>query len=85
METKNCTCKIAIDGPLDAHWADYLGDLSLQAWMKDGTIVSSALIGTVTDLAAFIGLLGAIHNLGFTVRSAEFLTRDVSTCENDTG
>ena len=65
-------CKIVLCGPLNERWVDYLGDMLLTLDVADGHIQTTTLIGQPRDLAAYIGILNAIANLGLTVIAAEY-------------
>jgi hypothetical protein len=65
-------CKIILSGPLTECWADYLGDLLVDAEVEKGQIRTSTLIGRPYDLSAYIGMLNVLANLGFTVIAAEY-------------
>ena len=65
-------CKIILSGPLTERWADYLGDLLVDVEVEKGQIQTSTLIGRPPDLAAYVGMLNAIANLGFTVIATEY-------------
>ena len=68
-------CKIILSGPLTERWADYLGDLLVDMEVEKGQIQISTLIGRPTDLAAYIGMLNVLANLGYTVISTEYTAR----------
>ena len=72
LDTKRPYCKIVLVGPLIEHWADYLGDLLLEVEVRDGEVQTSTLTGQPADLLAFIGMLSAIANWGFTVSAMEY-------------
>ena len=72
MDAQSAYCKIALCGPLNERWADYLGDMLLTLDVTDGHIQTTILIGRPPDLSAYIGMLNAIANLGFTVIAAEY-------------
>ena len=76
MDAQSAYCKIALCGPLNERWADYLGDMLLTLDVADGHIQMTTLIGQPPDLAAYIGMLNAIANLGFTVVTAEYRLAD---------
>ena len=72
MALQSAHCKIVLCGPLNEHWAYYLGDMLLTLDVADGHIQTTTLIGQPRDLAAYIGILNAIANLGLTVIAAEY-------------
>lgn len=65
-------CKIIVAGPLSECWSDYLGDLLVDAEVEKGHVRTSTLIGQPYDLAAFIGMLNVLSNLGYTVIATEY-------------
>lgn len=72
MPTTNATCQISLRGSFDVHWADYLGDMVLQAEVQAGQVRTTTLFGEPTDLAAFIGILSLLSDLGFPVLACEY-------------
>jgi hypothetical protein len=68
-------CKIIVSGPLTERWADYLGDLLVDVEVEKGQIQISTLIGRPPDLTAYVGMLNALTNLGFTVISTEYTSK----------
>jgi hypothetical protein len=72
MDSQPASCKIIVYGPLNERWADYLGDMLLTLDVADGHIQATTLIGQPRDLAAYIGMLNAIANLGLTVIATEY-------------
>ncbi len=57
--------EIVVKGYLEAHWADWLGGLSITHDAKGDT----HLIGVVTDQAALHGILAQIRDMGLTLVS----------------
>jgi len=72
-------CKIILSGPLTERWADYLGDLLVDAEVEKGHIRTSTLIGRPYDLSAYIGMLNVLANLGFTVIASEYTSKASSS------
>lgn len=72
VDAQHASCKIILFGPLNERWVDYLGDMLLTIDVADGHIQTTTLIGQPPDLSAYIGMLNAIANLGFTVIDAEY-------------
>ncbi|MGN6576031.1 MAG: hypothetical protein ACTHKG_10095 [Nocardioides sp.] len=52
-----------VEGHLDEHWADWLGDLTLRHH-PDGT---SSLRGRITDQAELHGVLAKLRDLGVSL------------------
>lgn len=48
-------------------WTDYLGDMLLHAEVEAGQVRTTTLFGKPPDLAAFIGMLSMLADLGFPV------------------
>ncbi len=55
--------QIRVRGHLDAHWADWFGEMSI----SHGTYGETVLSGVVADQAALFGLLARIRDLGLTL------------------
>ncbi len=55
--------RIRVRGELDAHWADWLGDLTLTHTADGDTLLE----GRVPDQPALYGILSRIHSLGAEV------------------
>jgi len=72
-------CKILLSGPLTERWADYLGDLLVAMEVEKGQIKTSLLIGRPPDLAAYVGMLNVLANLGFTVISTEYTSKALAS------
>jgi hypothetical protein len=67
MPLTNATCQISIRGSFDVLWTDYLGDMLLHAEVEAGQVRATTLFGKPPDLAAFIGMLSMLADLGFPV------------------
>ncbi len=67
MPTAHSTCQISIRGAFDVQWADYLGDMLLHADVEGGQVRTTTLFGQPPDLAAFIGAISLLGDLGFPV------------------
>ncbi len=72
MSLAHVTCKISIRGSYDFFWADYLGDMVLHADVEAGEIRTTTLFGEPPDLAAFIGMLSLLADLGYPVIGCEY-------------
>lgn len=79
MQTTIATCQISIRGSFDVLWADYLGDMLLQAEVQAGEVRTTTLFGQPPDLAAFIGILSMLTDLGFPVIACEYHRTDQRT------
>ena len=78
MSQPSDTCKISICGSFDVHWADYLGDTLLRVEVVEGHIRTTTLFGKPPDLAAFIGMLSLLSDLGFPVVECEYHRAEAS-------
>ena len=72
MSPVHATCQISIRGAFDVHWEDYLGEMLLHAEVTAGQVRTTTLFGEIPDLAAFVGALDLLQNLGFPVIGCEF-------------
>jgi hypothetical protein len=60
--------EIHIEGRLDEHWEEWLGDVSIQYTEMDDTI----LTGYFPDQAALYGLIAKLRDLGVKLISVNF-------------
>ncbi len=67
MLPTNATYRISIRGSFDVLWTDYLGDTLLRAEVDTGQVRTTTLFGKPPVLAAFIGMLSLLADLGFPV------------------
>jgi hypothetical protein len=79
MDCPQAYCQISIAGPLNERWVDYVGDMFLTLSVEEGRIKTTTLVGRPSDLAAYIGMLNALHNLGLTVIATQY--QQVATVE----
>jgi len=66
------SCKITIRGSFEVRWVDYLGDMLHYIDVKDGKVATTTLIGRPPDLAAFLGKLNLLVDMGFPVVAFEY-------------
>lgn len=78
MDFPHNYCQIAIAGPLNERWADYVGDMFLAMNVEEGQIKVTTLIGCPQDLSAYIGMLSSLVNLGLTVIATEYQQATIS-------
>jgi prephenate dehydratase len=57
--------EIRIEGQLDEHWAEWLGDLTIRRSEQNETLLS----GFFPDQAALYGLIGKLRDLGISLIS----------------
>jgi hypothetical protein len=65
-------CSITIRGSFDVKWADYVGEMMVDAQVADGKIQTTTLFGQPIDLAAFLGAIHMLVDLGFPVIACEY-------------
>lgn len=78
MPPTNATCQITIRGSFDVLWTDYLGDMLLRAEVDAGHVRTTTLYGRPLDLAAFIGMLGLLADMGFPVIACAYQRIDAA-------
>ena len=76
MSQSRADCKIVIRGSLDLSWSEYVGDMLVHACVEEGTVGTTTLIGHPIDLAAFLGTLHLLVDLGFPVMAFEYQQAD---------
>ncbi len=72
-------CLVVMQGALDHHWVDYLGNLTISARDTEGPTTTTILAGPVLDFAAFVGLISRLQNLGLPVQTISFHRLPAST------
>jgi len=72
MPQARASCKIVIRGSFDVSWVDYVGEMLVDAEVKEGKIRTTTLFGRPIDLAAFLGTLHMLVDLGFPVMAFEY-------------
>ncbi len=72
MSQVHATCQVSICGSFDVHWADYLGETLLYADVDEGRVRTTTLFGKPRDMAAFIGMLNLLVDLGFPIVACEY-------------
>ncbi len=77
MPQSRASCKIVIRGSFDVSWADYVGEMLVDVEVKEGKIRTTTLFGQPIDLAAFLGTLHMLVDLGFPVIAFEYQQADV--------
>lgn len=65
--------KIIIKGKLDQDRSDQLAGLTITNEQKNHGVVTSTLVGEITDQAALSGILNILYNLRFSVLSVTCL------------
>ena len=72
MPQSHASCKIMIRGSFDLSWADYLGETLVDVQVEEGKIRTTTLFGQPIDLAAFLGTLHMLVDLGFPVMAFDY-------------
>ncbi len=72
MPQVHATCQVSICGSFDVHWVDYLGDMLLYANVEEGHVSTTTLFGKPPDVAAFIGMMNLLVDLGFRIVACEY-------------
>ncbi len=65
--------RIRIEGCLDKRWSEYLGGMAISWLSRSGKPTVTTLTGELTDMAALMGVLNTLYDLGFTLLKAERL------------
>jgi len=65
-------CRITIRGSFDVKWADYVGEMMVDVQVAEGKIQTTTLLGRPIDLAAFLGAIHMLVDLGFPVMGCEY-------------
>ena len=65
-------CRITIRGSFDVKWADYVGEMMVDVQVTEGKIQTTTLLGQPIDLAAFLGAIHMLVDLGFPVMACEY-------------
>jgi hypothetical protein len=65
-------CSITIRGSFDVKWADYVGEMMVDALVAEGQIQITTLLGRPIDLGAFLGAVHMLVDLGFPVTACEY-------------
>jgi hypothetical protein len=65
-------CSITIRGSFDVKWADYVGEMMVDAHVADGQIQTTTLLGHPIDLGAFLGAVHMLVDLGFPVTACDY-------------
>ncbi len=65
-------CSITIRGSFDVKWADYVGEMMVDVQVAGGKVQTTTLLGQPIDLAAFLGAIHMLVDLGFPVMACEY-------------
>jgi hypothetical protein len=65
--------RIRIEGCLDPRWSDSLCGMAISTERQSNEPAVTTLTGTLIDMAALMGVLNTLYDLGFTLLKAERL------------
>lgn len=65
--------RIRIEGPLDKRWSECLCGMAISSAKRAGKPTVTTLTGELTDMAALMGVLNTVYDLGFTLLKVERL------------
>jgi hypothetical protein len=65
--------RIRIEGSLDKRWSDCLCGMAISSRSRAGEQVVTTLTGELIDMAALMGVLNTVYDLGFTLLKVERL------------
>ena len=63
--------RIRIEGPLDKRWSESLCGMAISSARRRGGPTVTTLTGELTDMAALMGVLNTVYDLGFTLLKVE--------------
>jgi len=69
--------RIELRGTFDVRWADYLGDMLTHVEADEGKRPTTTLYGHAVDLAAFLGSLNTLVDLGYPIINFEYQNADL--------
>jgi len=65
-------CKICMRGSIDPGWVDFYGEVVRNELRIGEEIQTTTITQVVPDLAAFIGIINRLSDMGFPVISLEY-------------
>jgi hypothetical protein len=65
--------RIRIEGPLDKRWSEYLCGMVISSAKRAAEPTVTTLTGKLTNMAALMGVLNTVYDLGFTLLKVERL------------
>ena len=65
--------RIRIQGILDKNWSDYCGGMMIEHEGDPKHYVMTILMGKLADQSALIGVLNALHDIGYPILSVDYL------------
>ncbi len=71
MPQARTQCRITIRGSFDVKWADYAGDMMVDAQVADGEVQTTTLLSHPIDLGAVLGTVQMLVDMGFPVMDCE--------------
>lgn len=76
MSLTHGECKICMRGSIDTRWVDYYGEVVRDELKNGEEIQSTTITQCVPDLAAFIGIVNRLSDMGYPVISLEYRQKD---------
>ena len=73
--------RIRIEGRLDQRWSEYLCGMAISSIKRTGRPTVTTLTGELTDMAALMGVLNTVYDLGFTLLKVEKMAGSRPTAE----
>jgi hypothetical protein len=73
--------RICIEGSLDKRWSEYLSGMAICPTSRPGEPTLTTLTGELTDMAALMGVLNTIYDLGFILLGVERLAGSETACD----
>jgi hypothetical protein len=64
--------RISIQGILDKNWSDYCGGMTIEHEGDPKRYAMTILTGRLVDQSALVGILNALHDLGYLILVVEY-------------
>ena len=65
--------RVRIQGLLDKNWSDYCGGMTIEHEGDPKHSAMTTLTGRLPDQSALIGVLNALHDIGYPILSVDYL------------
>jgi len=76
--------RIRIAGRLDKRWSEYLCGMAISSRSRAGKPTVTTLTGELTDMAALMGVLNTVYDLGFKLLKVERLRSEEPAAKSST-
>jgi hypothetical protein len=63
--------RICIKGTLDKNWSEYCGGMTIEHESDPQRYAMTILTGRLVDQSALVGVLNALHDLGYRILAVE--------------